>query len=300
MYYIIYGIFYLVSLLPFFIIYLISDCIFFIVYYLIGYRKSEVIKNLYKAFPEKTDKEIKSISKNFYKNFVDTFIESIKLISLSKEGISKMIESDLSEAIKLSDKGKSIQFHAGHQFNWELVNLTLAEKLNIPFVVVYMKIHNKYLDKIYYDFRSKTGAIMVAVHEFRSKMHHLFKSQYAIGLAADQNPAPPHNAYWLNFFNTPAPFVTGPDKTARRYNASVFFLKIIKIKRGKYKMVIELLTEDGAALPEGKLTILYRDALENTIRKNPDNYLWSHRRWKHEYKSEYVKKWIDTTPAPTI
>ena len=80
MYYLVYGVLYLISLLPLFILYLISDFIYFILYYIIGYRKKIVMCNLVQAFPNKTEKEKKIIAKKFYHNFTDNFIEVIKLI----------------------------------------------------------------------------------------------------------------------------------------------------------------------------------------------------------------------------
>ncbi len=89
MYYVVYGLLYLISLLPFFILYGLSDFAYFIIYRLIGYRKEIVLYNLSIAFPEKTFEERKKIAKQFYKNLVDTFIETIKLLSISEKEFNK-------------------------------------------------------------------------------------------------------------------------------------------------------------------------------------------------------------------
>ena len=90
---------------------------------------------------------------------------------------------------------------------------------------------------------------------------------------------------------------TGPDKGARKNNTAVVFVKFIKLKRGFYRFEPRLIIENGAELNEGELTLKYRDFLEETIRQQPANYLWSHRRWKWNYSDEYTSRWIDTTPA---
>ncbi len=293
MYYLIYSLLYLFSLLPFFILYKISDFAFFIMYYIVRYRKDIIFNNLNIAFPEKSTVEKTTIAKKFYKNITDTFIETIKLLSLSEKRFLQMAEMDLDEAIILAQKGKSIQFHGGHQFNWELANLLIAKKMSIPFIGVYVKISNKPLNRLFYDLRSKTGTILVATNEFKSRMHDLLKSQYSIGLAADQNAANPSKAFWLNFFNRPVPFVTGPDKAAIKNKTAVIFVKLLKVKRGKYKFISQVVTEDASTLKEGQLTLLYRDFLEETIRSQPENYLWSHRRWRWEYQEGYKQIWID-------
>ena len=298
MYYIIYGLLYTISLLPFFILYGISDCIFFIIYYIVGYRKKVVFSNLDIAFPEKTKEEKILIAKKFYKNFLDTFLEAIKLLSISEKHFAKRATMDFTAIKNLIDKGKNVQIHSGHQMNWEYANWAVATQVSVPWIGVYMRINNKALDRIFYKLRNKEKTVLIAAQEFKSRVHACFKEQYTIGLAADQNPGVPAVSYWLNFFNRPAPFVTGPDKGARKNNTAVVFVRFVKLKRGYYRFDTEVITEHGASLEEGKLTLLYRDFLEKTIRLNPDNYLWSHRRWKWSYKEEYKERWIDITSAP--
>jgi KDO2-lipid IV(A) lauroyltransferase len=298
MYYIIYGLLYLVSLLPFFILYGISDFAYFIVYRVAGYRKEIVYNNLAIAFPEKTETEIKQIAAQFYKNLIDTFIETVKLLSITEKEFNKRAVINLDECNALGRKGLNIQFQSGHQMNWEYVNWVVAKKLEIPFVGVYMKLSNKSLDRLFYRQREKFGTVLVAAQEFRTRMHQVFNKQYSLALAADQNPASPEHANWLYFFGKPTPFVTGPDKGARRNHSAVVFVKFIKVKRGFYKFEPTVITEDAATLKGGELTLLYRNFLEETIREHPDNYLWSHRRWKFEYKKEYDIRWIDAVATP--
>lgn len=298
MYYIIYGSLYLVSLLPFFILYGISDLAYVIFYRIIGYRKETVLSNLAIAFPEKTLTERKKIARRFYKNLIDTFIETIKLLSISETEFNKMASINLDACNALAKKGLNIQFQSGHQMNWEYVNWATVKKLEMPFVGVYMKLTNKNLDRIFYNMRQKFGTVLVPATEFKNRIHGVFDKQYSLALAADQNPGVPGNAYWLYLFSKPAPFVTGPDKGARKNGTAVVFVKFIKEKRGYYKFEATIVTENAASLQEGELTLLYRDFLEETIRAHPDNYLWSHRRWKWQYKAEYVNQWIDNVPAP--
>jgi len=300
MYYIIYGLLYSISLLPFFILYGISDFIFIIIYYLVGYRKKIVFSNLNIAFPEKSISEKKSIAKKFYRNLIDTFLEAIKLLSISEKQFNKRASMDFTVVKKLLDEGKNVQLHSGHQMNWEYANWAVANQVPVPWIGIYMRINNKALDRIFYKLRNKEKTVLIAANEFKSRAHTCFKSQYTIGLAADQNPGVPANAYWLNFFSKPAPFVTGPDKGARKNDAAVVFVRFVKLKRGHYRFDTEEITKHGSSLKEGELTLIYRDFLEKTIRMNPDNYLWSHRRWKWEYKPEYKERWIDIVPPPSL
>jgi len=289
MYYIIKGFLWLVSLLPLRVLYFIGDGFYALVFYVFKYRRDVVMNNLAIAFPEKTGQERKKIAKQFYHNLIDTFIESIKFISISKKEIQKRSSGEFELINRLIDKGSNVHLMAGHQFNWEYANLLYSLNLKIPFVGVYMPIANKSLDRIFYQFREQFGTVLISAQDFKNKMHAVFSKQYLLALAADQNPGDPANAYWVNFMGKPAPFVTGPAKGAVKYNTAVVMVGFQKIKRGYYRFTTTLLSEDGSKHTAEELTVLYKNALENIIRQDPANYLWSHRRWKYEWKPEYGK-----------
>lgn len=292
MYYIIYGFLYLISLIPFFILYFISDCIYFLMYRVLGYRKEVVMYNLSIAFPEKSVEERKAIAKKFYKNLIDTFIESIKMLSLSEKQFDKRVTIDIAAANELAVKGKSIQFHCGHQMNWEYGNWIMAKHLKTKWIGIYQPISNKAINKIFYDLRSKYNAKLVSTQDFKTMMHSIFKFPYGIGLAADQNTSP-QTGYWLYFFSKPAPFIMGPEKGAIKNNTAVVFANFVKKKRGYYHFETTVITEQAGELPKGELTRLYRDFLQTSIKNQPDNYLWTHRRWRHNYDVSMESQWID-------
>ena len=287
MYYVVYGLLYVVSLLPLRVLYLFSDLAFFFVYRVKGYRKQLVMNNLLIAFPEKTEAERKQIAKDFYLNFTDTFIESIKMLSISKKNVVRRSDCEFEYINELIDKGNNIHIMAGHQFNWEFANIVYAMRLRIPFVGLYAPIGNKIFDRIFYKVRSRYGTILISTRDFIKKMHNVFTEQYILALAADQNPGNASNAYWLNFFGKPAPFVKGPGKGAVKNNTAVVYVGFEKVKRGHYAFHIVPIAANGSDHTPEELTILYKEALEKAIRKNPSNYLWTHRRWRHEWKEEY-------------
>lgn len=287
MYYIVYGFLYVLSLLPLRVLFLFSNFAFFIMYHVIGYRKQVVLDNLAIAFPEKTLEERKKISKKFYLNFTDTFIELLKLISISKKELEKRSQCEFEYINELIDKGYNIHIMAGHQFNWEFANLVYAMHLKIPFVGIYAPIGSKVFNRIFYKVRSRYGTVLISTRDFKNKMHNVFTKQYMLGLAADQNPTKVARGYWLNFFGKPAPFATGPGKGAVKNNTAVVYVGFEKVKRGYYRFRVTPIAERGSDYTPEQLTVMYKDLLEDTIRKNPSNYLWSHRRWRHEWKEGY-------------
>ena len=287
MYYLIYGLLYLFSLLPLRILFLFSDLAYLVVYRLAGYRKQVVMQNLAIAFPEKTEAERLKIAAKFYRHFTDTFIETIKLISAGDRFIEKHYQANMEVLTDLYRQGKKCQIHLGHNFNWEIANIGTALYIPYRLLTVYMPINNKALDRLFKKIRSKTGANLIPATRMSREIIPYRNQQYALALVADQNPGVPANGYWLRFFGRPSPFVKGPEKGARANEAAVVFAQITQPRRGHYRVHFELATADPLSLPETELTRIYIRYLENVIRAHPDMWLWSHRRWKHEWKPEY-------------
>lgn len=287
MYYIIYGILYLFSLLPFTILYFISDAIYGFVYYILKYRRDIVASNLKLAFPEKPEAERKKIAKKFYHNLIDTFIETLKLLSASESSLLKRFTASWELINEFQDSGRSIQIHVGHNFNWELCNVSCPVKFKIPFVAVYMPMTNKIFERIFYKMRSRFGTILLRATHMKEDFLAYKEAQYILALAADQNPGNPASGWWFNFFGHPAPFVKGPAKGALSNNTVVVFAFIHKVRRGYYEAVFSLVEEETSSLSEQELTKKFVRYLEEVIRTYPDMWLWSHRRWKLEWKPEY-------------
>lgn len=292
MYYLLYGFLYLLSLIPWRVLYVVSDGVYLLLYYVIGYRREVVKNNLLLAFPEKTEQERTSISKAFYHNLIDTFIETIKFLSLSERQFLKRVNGNFELLGKLYKTGQSVQLHSGHFFNWEYMNWGLCKLSPYPFIGLYSPIENKAVNRIMFDLRGKYKTILVSTTEFRNRFHQLSQMQYSLGLAADQN-AQPSKGYWIKFFGKRTPFVTGPEKGAVRNNTAVVFVHFYKERRGYYHAHFTLVTTQPREFKPGELTVKYVRYLEDCIRKKPANYLWSHRRWKWEHTAEFQNMTFD-------
>ena len=287
MYYLVYGLLYIISLLPLRVLYAISDFVYLILYYVVGYRKTVVFGNLKRAFPGKSEEEIINIAKRFYKNFTDNFIEFIKLISASQKFIAQHFYGDCSLLDSLYEQGKRAQIQLAHNFNWEGACVAVAGRAKQPFIVVYMPIGNKVVDKIFLKVRSKTGAILLPATDMRKSIIPYRNLSYLLILVADQNPGNPEKALWYNFFGKPTPFLKAAESGARRGNTPVLFCKFIKEKRGYYKIIFEMGEENPGALKEGELTKKYIQFLQEFMSEHPEMWLWSHRRWKWDWKEQY-------------
>lgn len=294
MYYVVYGLLYILSLLPMWLLYPLAEGLALLLYYVIGYRRKVVRANLRLAFPEKTTAELIRIEIKFYRNFVDSFIETIKLLSATPAYIKRHFAIDNPELLdNFFDQGRKCQLHLGHTFNWEVANAAMPLLSRYSFIVAYMPVENKVFERLLLHLRSRTGSILLPATRMQRAIIPYRNTQYLLTLVADQ--APPHadQSYWLNFFGHPTPFVRGPERGARIADIPAVFVKFYKTRRGYYRVSFITLADHSAELPEGELTRRYRDSLENAIREQPDLWLWSHRRWKAPWKEEYRKLWID-------
>ena len=298
MYYIIFGILFLLSLLPLWTLYLLSDLIAFLLFRVFGYRRKVIEGNLAIAFPEKSIAERKGIAKKFHRNFTDSFIETIKCFSVSKDFYDNHCKTDFSIFDELAAESKSCQMHACHQFNWEWINIHWSIHMKQPLVIVYMPVSSKPVDRLIYNLRTKYGTVLIPATNIRSSFLVWRKKTHCLGLVADQKPGYPGSSYWLNFFNKPTPFVNGPEKNAILKKCPVVFGRAFKTGRGKYETRLTLVCKDASLLNPGELTVLYRNYIEESIRAQPEMYLWSHKRFKHDWKEEYRDLWIDNKPVP--
>lgn len=292
MYYIVFGFLYLLSLLPFWVLYIFSDGIYLLLYYVIRYRRDVVANNLLIAFPEKSEAERKKIEKDFYKGFVDNFIETIKLFSMSAKELEKRFTGNFEVVNNLHATGKKVQLHSGHFFNWEYANAGYAHNFVYPLITVYMPITNKAMDRAFLYMRKRFGAILVPATDFSNQFAPYSKMQYCLALVGDQNPGAPDKAYWTKFFGRMTPIVKGPERTSRVADAAVVMCNFYRVKRGYYKTDMVLLTTAPRSLPQGEITRQMMQFVEQSIRNNPSCYLWSHKRWKFEFDEEKHGKFV--------
>lgn len=298
MYYLVFGLLYLFSLLPFFLLYRISDLAFAILYYIIGYRKKIVLNNLRHCFPEKGEDELKKIARKFYRNFTDNWIETVKLLSISKTGLNKRVSSNVDVFHQLYKEGRSVQVNLGHFFNWEYMTLYTGINQPYTFLTVYLPQSGRITNRLFLHLRSRWGNPQLPATDMARAIIPWRKKQHLLALGADQSPPLGEYAYWLYFLNRPTAFLKGPEKFARLQQVPVVMMTTTKPKRGHYHFEYFLLADHPKGLQEGELMRRYVKHLEENIRLQPEIYLWSHKRWKRAWKPEYADLWVDDRPLP--
>jgi len=262
----------------------IADGLFVLAYYVIGYRTKVVKGNLALAFPEKTDQERKLLAKNFYKNFCDVIIESIKLFSISEKELGRrMVLHDVENLKPFYDQGKSIIGMISHVSNWEwmVISDTVMDHRSLGIMT---PLSNKFIHKKVVDSRTRFGCRAIPKAEVTQVIAEETEPTVYF-FATDQSPHKANRAYWAQFFGIDTPVQYGAEKFAKQYDMPVFHFRIRRIKRGYYEVHNSLLEANPTKAAYGSILERYNEELEAHIRENASDWLWTHRRWKHRRTS---------------
>lgn len=285
-YIIIYPFLWIISILPFRFLYFVSDVIYFLIYYIIGYRKKVVLDNLKLAFPEKSKQEIIQISKKFYHHFCDMIFESIKSLTISEKEILKRFKfTNLNEIKQYETANKSIIAMCGHYANWEWI-IILQKYLEFKGYAVYKRLRNAYFDKLVKKIRSKYNNYLITTKETITTLVESNNNNelFLCGMAADQSPKLRKAYHWTEFMGVNVPCYTGAEMIAKRLDLPVVFLDVQKVKRGYYEATFRTITKNPKEFIDYEITDEFLKLVENQIRRAPEYYLWTHRRWKHKGK----------------
>ncbi|WP_326987169.1 lysophospholipid acyltransferase family protein [Chryseobacterium sp. MP_3.2] len=276
---------FLISKLPLRILYLFSDLIFFFNYYFVGYRKSIVLENLQKSFPNKDKSELEQIRKKFFHNFSDYIVETIRSFTISQNEVRVRVQhlnQDLFHEAK--KEGENIILLAGHVFNWEWFNALASVVPQEHSHPVYRKVQSKFWEDQIKKIRNSFGNKALEAGEV---MRHIFRNKNdgntIYMFVADQTPHISFVDTGLEFLHQKTPVFTGYDKLATRMNLTFIYCEMKKVKRGYYQINYHKITPDGEKFVENEVLKKFHQLLENTINKRPDNYLWSHRKWKYAH-----------------
>lgn len=286
-----YGIAWLFSLLPLRLLYVFSDVMFVFTFYVFGYRKKVVWENLQNSFPEKSDDELYKIARDFYLYFCDNFVETIKLLTMTKEEMRKRFVYENCDLLDdYYEQDKNLILYLGHYGNWEW--LTFAKSAHVcrhpdftPYSV-YHPLESRAFDKFYLKLRSKSGSVLVPQNRVLRTLIEMQRSgkKGFFCFIADQGTGWPNMYFWMQFLNQETAPIVGPERIAKQTGFPVLYIDVTRVKRGYYTAKFVLISEDAREWPEFDLTKKYMHLLENTIVRNPPYWLWTHKRWKRKRK----------------
>ena len=278
LYYIVLAVWYVFSLLPLRVHYVLSDIIFSILYGLFGYRKKVVRENLRTSFPEKSEDELRKIERGFYHFLCDYLVESVKLMTISRENLkgTELLEQCIQE-------GQSCALYLGHYCNWEWVtSLPLWFSSTTQCGQIYHPIENEAFDRLFLHLRQRLNALCIPMQDTLRKVLEFRRNgqPVVIGYISDQKPHWVNIHHWVDFLHHDTPVLTGTERIVRKMNHAVFYLDMRRVRRGYYEAELKLITRHPQEVKgEYGLTDIYYRMLEQNIKQAPEFWLWSHKRW---------------------
>lgn len=275
--------------LPMWGLYRISDLLAPLLYHVVRYRRRVVRGNLERSFPEKPREELRRIEKEFYRRFADNFVESLKLLSVSDSEMKRrVIYEDVEEADRHLAQGKTLIAYFAHTGNWEWApSITLWSHpegdVKPVFAQVYRPLRNARADRFFLKLRSRFGSLSFKKNNVIRDLLRLRATGVAsmTGFMSDQKPSHSDPGHLTTFLRQPTLMISGTEHLARKLKAPVVFMRMVRERRGHYRVRIVPMTDDASKLAPGELTEMYVRLLEDNIAADPAGWLWSHNRWKH-------------------
>jgi len=268
----------LISSLPISFLYSISSILSIVLSNF--YRIKTVEINLKKSFPNLSNNTLNKIKSNFYKNFCDVLIETIKSNSISKKELSKRVKFENFDVINDHvTKNERVIVLTSHQCNWEWLLLSSQDKLKSDLHVIYKSLSNRSFDKILYESRSRFGSKLIESKNSIMFLKKKLKKVKVLAMVADQSPNINNRKVWYNMLNQKTAFYQSVNFIPKFTNSIVYFASMKRESRGSYSVKFDLISKP----PYNKKTEILSDyvqKIESLIKKRPAEWLWSHKRWK--------------------
>ena len=270
------------ALLPMWLLYGLADLCSLLLQYVVRYRRRVVRRNLSRAYPQWTSRELRRTERGFYRFFCDYVVETLKLFHVSDEAMRRrFVFRNIDLANTLSQDGRPLFVYLGHYANWEyMTSITLWSDSRLSACQVYHPLSSAVMDALMLDLRKRFHSVGIAQKQtFRDLLRMKNSGQQPLlGLIADQRPPRKHHDVWTTFLRQPTALITGSERIGRRMNAHFLYADITVVRRGHYEVMLREITPRDD--DENSVSRDYMDLLQQSIDRDPRYYLWSHNRWK--------------------
>ena len=278
----------LFSVLPrWFKYHVVGNLLYVLLYYVIRYRRSVVALNLGNSFPEKDERERAAIGRRFYHTLAEIFVDTLDLAHLTPRKWHRALKVKGLEEHLQRVEGRDWIALTAHFGCWEYCSFWGLYAPSQIVVAVYHPLRNRIMEALYQRLRNGDYATTVSMKEslrfyLRNREKGIRGRNLVMGLIADQNPPRRPDSHWFRFLNQDTIFFDGGEKLALRCHLPVYFVKMDRVARGCYEMSFEPIYDGEEPVGEHEITERYVRMLESEIRRRPELWVWSHKRWKHK------------------
>lgn len=264
--------------------FLLSDILFLVVYYVVGYRRRVTRDNLAACFPDKSERERRCIERRYYRYLCDLLVEGVYNALFASPLYLKrhyrLVNRQLVD--RYYEQGRTVILMSAHYGNWEY----MVSSLNMQFLHHGVGVGKPLDDKSVAAFitrrRTRYGTQVVDQTDVRDHVafFHSHHVPCALMMLSDQSPSNPYRSYWTTFLGRDTAFLYGAEHFARQYDYPVIYYTVQRVRRGYYQVTFSLLCERPLQVSQYSIVESYVRRLEDQIRRQPEFWLWSHRRWK--------------------
>ena len=267
--------------------YVVENLLFFILYYCLRYRMKVVNENLRNSFPEKSVGELAVIRRNFYRTLAEIFVDTVNMAHMGEEKARTVLTVKGFDEHYKAVHGRDWIAMTAHFGCWEYCSYWGLYERSQMLVAVYHPLRSKVMERLYQRLRNYENSMTVAMKDslrfyLRNRECGVDGKNLVMGLIADQNPPRRPDSHWFRFLNQDTIFFDGGEKLALRCKLPVYFVRMDRLRRGRYQMSFEPIYDGEEQVAEYEITERYVRKLEAMIREHPELWMWSHRRWKHK------------------
>jgi KDO2-lipid IV(A) lauroyltransferase len=285
----------------------VARVIYFLLYVVGRYRVGVVRANLATSFPEKSRAELRAIERGFYHNLSEYFVDAVEMAAITKKQWQRRVVYLNAEQTAAQIAGRDWVCMLAHFGSWELLGSFAFTRGMGDCVAAYHPLKNRAFDLFYIKIRNRFEGIgAVAMNELlRYFMTHRGQGRaMALALIADQNAPVDAQSEWVPFLDHTTVFFHGGEKIARKFGLPVYYMHVSKTRRGHYEAWFEQVWDGASPTVPHAITTRYAALLEEDIRRSPELWMWSHKRWKRRLKgaelATFNAKWgTDIPDKPT-
>jgi len=257
----------------------LSAVVFWVGYGLLGLRRSVIRDNLRRSFPERDDRALRRLRRQFIRRQAEIFAEALYGARITRDELRARVRIADVTLLDAAAAPRPMIFATGHQGNFEWMLLRVSADLGAGLLALYKPLRNQWFEARLQRLRTRFGARLIPAKSVLRELAR-FREARVIGIVADQVPRTSPEKLWLQFLHQDTAFYMGPELLGRALRSQVVYVSMHRIDRGRYDIRFEALNEPGEKLPTGELTERYARALERDIRNDPAGWWWSHKRWK--------------------
>ena len=242
------------------------------------FRSNKIVKKNLEIFSSNfSDKEKNKIIKKMWENYGKTFIEYMYLKKLRESKFNVVVKGE-NNLLYIKKNRKPVIFVSGHFANFELMSMEITKK-DIKLATIYRPLNNIFLNPFMEFLRKKyvcNNQIKKGINGVRKAIEYL-KKDYSIALMIDQRVSEGEN---IDFFNKRALTTTLPAQLSIKFDLDIVPVFIERTKDDNF--IIEFFEPINNKNFKDKISLsqTLNKQLEKMIKRNPYQWIWTHKRWK--------------------